>query len=84
MFLIKATLIGKFSNKEAFKQSQLKELTKDYYHSSMFHLHPIMRHNFMYYLFIIPKQFLHSSKNRKILTNGVNLQKNAHSRKIHN
>lgn len=42
MFLIKATLIGKFSNKEAFKQSQLKKLTKDYYHSSIFHLHPIM------------------------------------------
>lgn len=29
MFLIKATLIGKFGNKEAFKQWLLKKLTKD-------------------------------------------------------
>lgn len=40
MFLIKATLIGKFGNKEAFKQWLLKKLTKDYYYRFMFHPHP--------------------------------------------
>ena len=40
--------------------------------------------NFMCDLFIIPKQFLHRNKNRKILINGVSPQKIAHSHKIHN